>query len=321
MSPWVFYPALLGSWVLYDLVAYSLAGVLPHPSWSIRNVYDTFGGAIIGVLVLAFYYYFDQEIAEATDASRAISGLTDARFAQVRHELVVIPLWPHLLVGILVSIGTIQGAMFQQGFNSVTLSIVPYLIDWILTAVITFGFAFRILRLIFLIGRFYAGPIGIDLFNLPPLHELSTAVGKAGLFLLALWYVNVPLSLNEFILRSPAAIGSAALVALIPLAAFLVPQAILSRRLAREKTRLSVDVSGQLRASFQELKSNLEAKTLDNVERLKAAIEALIAEKKFVEGIPTWPWQLGTFRVALTAVLLPILVWIIQQLLARLIDF
>ena len=317
VSPWVFYPALFAAWVLFDLIAWGLAGALPQGSWSLRSLYDTFSGGAFAVSVLAFYFYLDEAIAESADDSRVISGLSDSQFARFRHELIVIPLWPELLVGAVFGVASVQAAMFQQGFNELAPSMVLYLLDWVLAAVIGFGFAFRVLRLIVLIGRFYAGPVNLNLFNLPPLYELTTVVGKAALFFLLLWYVNIPLSLNEFILRSPAALASLTVIALIPLAAFLVPQAVLSRRLAREKTRLIVDVSLQLQSAFQQLKRNLDSKALEDVDRIRPAIEALIAESKYIDAIPTWPWRLATFRIAVTAVILPVLVWLIQQVLDR----
>ena len=81
VSPWVFYPALLGVWILYELIAYSIAGVFPSGTWTARDTCDTFSGAAIGVAVLCFYYYLDQEITETIDPSKEISGLSDPRFA------------------------------------------------------------------------------------------------------------------------------------------------------------------------------------------------------------------------------------------------
>ena len=279
-----FYFGLFVAGLLYSTVARSIAGVLPTGKWTGYDVYDLISGSLITMLILAFYYYLDAEIAE---------------------------------VGVISATAAIQAAIENYGFPAVQSSNVLILIEWALTAIITFGFAYRVIRLIALAGRFFSSSIHLSIYNLPPIYEIPTVVGKAGLFLLVLWYLNLPLNLNEQVLESPVAVVVSVVIALVPLAAFLIPHAVIGRRLAREKTNLVVDVSQQLEASFAKLKQALESDNFDRVEPLQAAIDTLISEKRFIESIPTWPWRLGTFRVAVTAVLLPVIVWLIQQLLDR----
>jgi hypothetical protein len=234
--------------------------------------------------------------------------------------LVTIPRWPHLAVGVVAAGLSVQSAMVQYGFPRINLSNFLVLLEWAFVAFLTFGFAFRIVRLIVLIVRFYSGPIDINLYNLPPIYELSSVVSRAGLFLLLLWYVNLPINVNEFLLSSPVAIGSAVLLALLPFGAFLAPQIVLSRRLNRIKSERTVEVSLQLQQSFARLERAISSDNLPQVEVRQIATEALISEMRYIEGIPTWPWKLGTFRIAITAVLLPVIVWLIQQLLDRLLQ-
>jgi hypothetical protein len=321
LSPWIFYPSILAIWVSLEILGYSLAGALPAGSWTALSILRSVQGGIMSVSILTFSFYLNQEIGEAADASRGISGLSDTQFARTKHGLVTTPLWQELLVGLTFGIISIQAGMFDLGVEKLSLPLALYLLDWFLTASIIFSFAFRVISLIFLIGRFYAGPIQPDLFNLPPLRELSSTVGKAGLFLLLLWYISVPINMSEFVLESPTALSSVVVIALIPLAAFLIPQALLNRRIAREKTRLIVSVSSQLKSAFNRLEEEFDAQNLDEMDHLKAGIEALVTQRKFIEGIPTWPWRLGTFRLTVTAVFFPILVWLIQQILNRFIAF
>jgi hypothetical protein len=321
LSPWISHPVTLVIWVSFEFFGYAMAGALPTGGWTAQSVYYTVQGGIMSVAILAFWFYLDQEIGEAADESRQISGLSDSQFARVRQGLIATPLWQELLLGATFGIVSIRAGMFELGVQKLAFPLFLYLLDWFLTASIIFNFAFRVIRLIFLIGKFYAGPIEPDLFNLPPLRELSSAVGKAGLFLLLLWYISVPINMNEFVLESPTAMGSVVVIVLVPLAAFLVPQALLNRRITREKTRLIVAVSLQLKSAFDKLQEKLDAERLDEVDLLKAGIEALATQRKFIEGIPTWPWRLGTFRLAVSAVIFPIVVWLIQQILNRFIAF
>lgn len=322
VSPRTFYFGLFLFGLLYGLLANWVAGLLPAGGWTFEDVYNTFSGPTIAVLILAFYSYYDTELAEAVQQSRSISGLKDEEFARVKHQLVIIPLWPHMLIGLLASAASIQAGMVEEGFSEIRLSYIPALLGgWAIAAYTTFGFAFRVIRLITLSVNFYSSPIRINLYNLPPIYELSTAVSKAGLFLLLIWYFNLPFNINEFFLESPAVLATAVLVALVPLASFLIPQLILNRRLFRTKRDLAVDVSLQLESVFKKLKAEIEADRMEKVGPLQAAIDTLISEKRFIESIPTWPWRIGTFRVAVTAVILPVLVWLIQQVLDRFLVF
>jgi hypothetical protein len=302
--------------LLYSLIARWLAGILPKGNWTGYDVYDLISGPVSIVGILAFYYYLDDAIAEAIERSRSISSLSDEEFERFRHELIVIPLWPHLIVGSIAGAALVYAAIETYGLPAVQASNALVLLEWALVGFLTFGFAYRVIRLIVLIGRFNAGPIRLSLYNLPPLYELSTVAAKAGLFLLVLWYLNLAFNLDERFLE-PSSLITVIVVSLIPLAAFLVPHAVLSRRLSREKTSLVVGVSQQLESAFEMHRRELEAENFDHMEPVRAAIETLISEKEFIEATPAWPWRLGTFRVVVTAVLVSVIVWLVQTLLER----
>jgi len=310
---------LLG--VMYSFIARLISGMLDITSWSMYGIYDIVSASAISVAILAFYYFFDNWIADAADDSRSISKLDESQFARLKHELVVIPRWFHLIVGVLAGGFAMQSAVLQYGFSQISLRNLLVLLEWAITAFLTFGFAFRIIRLIVLIVRFYSGPLDINLFNLPQIYELSSVVSRAGMFLLLLWYVNLPLNLNEFVLSSPVALGSALLLALLPFGAFLAPQVILSRRLNRNKSDLTVEVTLQLDKSFAKLRDAVEDEDLEKIDLHRTAIDALISKLRYIESIPTWPWRLGAFRITITAVMLPVIVWLIQQVLDQLLQF
>jgi hypothetical protein len=318
---WGIYGGLLLSGVLISLIARSQAGVIRLQQLRPADVYDALSGPANIVAILAFYYLFDDWIAEAADDSRSISNLEARLFTRFKAELRTIPLWPHLAIGVAASAVSVQAAIAEYGFTGLDVWTALVLVDWATVSALTFGFVYRIVRIIVISVKFYSGPIRINLFNLPPLFALSSVVSRAGLFLLLMWYLNLPFNLSEFVLSSPAALGSAVAVALIPFGAFLGPQAVLSRRLNRSKADHLVEVSAQLERTFRRLKHIVEEGNLADVESVRSTIDALIAEGKYIDGIPTWPWRLGTFRIAVTAVLLPIVVWLIQQLLNSLLPF
>ena len=314
-----FYLVLLLFGFFISVFSRWMAGVLPSAPITIDDVYDILSDPILIVGILAAYYYLDDEIADAMDQSREISALSDEQYSKLKNELVVIPLWPHLAVGLIFGAGAVQGAFETYGLNTIRPSNILLLAEWALVGALFFGFAYRVIRLIFLSGRFYAGPLHLDLYNLPPVYELSSAVGKVALVQLLFWYPNLYFNTNA--VSSPYRLVIVLIVSLAPLMAFLVPQAILSRRLAREKSDRVVRVQKELESTFVRLSSEIKKENIDGSRSIQSAIDSLVSERRFIESIPTWPWRLGTFRVAVTAVLLPVFVWLIQQVLDRLLNF
>ena len=53
---------------------------------------------------------------------------------------------------------------------------------------------------------------------------------------------------------------------------------------------------------------------------LNSAIASLELEKQALESIPTWPWSPETVRILVTAVLLPLGLWIVQFILQSILN-
>ena len=48
---------------------------------------------------------------------------------------------------------------------------------------------------------------------------------------------------------------------------------------------------------------------------IKTSLEILKLERDIIHSAPTWPWPAGSMRTVAAALLLPTVIWIIQQLL------
>jgi hypothetical protein len=66
------------------------------------------------------------------------------------------------------------------------------------------------------------------------------------------------------------------------------------------------------------LHERIDGRQLAGIDEVHKAITALEFENARLLKIPTWPWQPGTFRGLLAAVLLPLVLWIVQFGLQRL---
>ncbi len=127
------------------------------------------------------------------------------------------------------------------------------------------------------------------------------------------------LAMYEFMSETdPMALGIMVFMMLLAAVTFVLPLLGMHRRMVEEKTRLESEANQRLEAAIAELHRRVDAGDLTDMTELYRAIGGLEIELEMVAKIPTWPWQPGTLRVALSPLLLPVAVWLIQRLLERL---
>jgi Flp pilus assembly protein TadB len=114
-------------------------------------------------------------------------------------------------------------------------------------------------------------------------------------------------------LEAGLALASAAIAA----AVFGLPLLGAHRLLVAEKEARLAEASSRFEAAAIELHSQLEQRRLAQMDQLNKALSSLEIEQNALRKIPTWPWQPGAIRAVVAALLLPLAIWILQQLLAR----
>jgi hypothetical protein len=101
----------------------------------------------------------------------------------------------------------------------------------------------------------------------------------------------------------------------VALVAFFWPLLGAHRLLVHEKQRRQDEINQRLANAFADLECRLDANDLGDIGALKTAIDTLSGRQAVLAKISTWPWQIETMRGTLTALSLPLLVWLIQRLL------
>ncbi len=169
-----------------------------------------------------------------------------------------------------------------------------------------------------MVGRIHAVATRINLFQPDPLYAFSglTARTAMGYFLLA---DTAVLIMYQFALEAdPLGVGIMAFMMVLAVVTFVLPLLGMHRRMVEEKTRLEAEANQRLQAAIAELHRRVDAGDFTEImSELKSAIEGLEIELGLLAKISTWPWQPGTLRVAISPVLLPVAVWLIQRLLER----
>ena len=178
---------------------------------------------------------------------------------------------------------------------------------------------FRQLRLV---GRLYAVADRIDLFHQAPLHAFSRLTARSGIALIAvavLGYVANPspvgLTSASFALWGPWLIG----FPLAGLAVFIVPLLGIHGRLVAAKADLQGRSEERLKALLTELNHDVDALDLSRADGLQKTLGSLLQQRDVLAKLSTWPWSTGTLRAFVTAILLPLALFVVQRLLAQLV--
>jgi hypothetical protein len=318
---WLSYISLfLLYWTFFGYGARQLAGVLPIGKWSNFEIFDISAGAIIVVSMLAFYHYFEIEISNTIDESNALLNFSSKKLSELKFKFVTLPSVPFFMISLFFFLVGVGAGIDQYRFEGIKLIHIPLLLDLGLGSMFLFSFAFHMGRFILQVRNLFSKVITLDLFNLSSIYELPSLAAKAGLFYLVIFYPNLLSNLSTAT-GNPIFFIVTGLASLLPLFAFVFPIGALSRQMLLQKKQEITQVSLQLKRAYEKVSADFESNRLHEMEMTQAAISNLNSHRQYLEDLSAWPWKQGTFRLTLTAFLLPLIVWTVQQILDRFLAF
>ena len=99
---------------------------------------------------------------------------------------------------------------------------------------------------------------------------------------------------------------------------FILPLGRIHRRLVEEKERINAENDQRLEQAFRTLHRRSDEGDWKDMGDFRHSIASLMDFRHEIKSISTWPWESATLRSFLTALLLPVALWLIQQGLSRL---
>lgn len=260
-------------------------------------------------------------------ARRALAGfrpaieIDDGEARRIEYELTVIPAVPARMIGLAILPITLLGYVLDPvasgvaGYDPITL-VARALSEWFVGAVLVV-FIYHTLRQLRLVSRLYARVGRIDLFQPRPLYAFSRLTSRTSIALLVL--IASGLAASPGFLTSdvfwtiwaPWLVG----VPILAVAVFVVPLYGMHLRLAAEKDRVQAASDLRLKAIMDELNDAAEARDVARADGLQKLLAGQLSQRDVHGRLPTWPWSGGTLRGFLSALLLPIVVFLIQRAL------
>ena len=250
----------------------------------------------------------------------------DAEYEELTHRLTTMPFRTSLVIGIL---AIVEGAIYIPLLLSpVDIAASHYLTspaatvaDTVLSLLaglfmVTFGF--HTLRQLWLISRIYTRHTNVSIFDTGGLYALSRVTAVTAVALLFFTYIYFALYITNGSINSVINGVVVALIVLGALLAFVVPLWGAHRLLQRAKNARQSEVAQRIEAASDALHAKTDAAAYsDEIGHIKTALDGLLIERGVVAKASTWPWEPDAVRGVLTAVLLPILIWLVTRVLER----
>lgn len=310
--PWAFYAGL-------GFVGYLVSSVLRwmdgrQPVGTFNPLPPPFLLWVVGILAL--HHYLDHYARRALAQFRPLLDADQADYDRLEYQLTVTPARDALI-----------GGLFWVGLSSVIVALTyplarPYFPPWeIAVSVLTFfvggTFIQHLIHQLLTVRRLYGRITHVDLYDLEPLFAFSNLTARAAIGIILLQYAIVALLPGEAKLTVLVPVAVLTVVAVV---VFVWPLTGIHRLLEEEKSLQMAAVDQRLKAIVATLYERVDSGRLTGMEEVEKTITSLKTTRDIVDGRPTWPWQPTTVRGLAAAVVLPIALWLVQEVLQRLLQ-
>jgi len=264
---------------------------------------------------LAIMTYLDEVALRALRDFQPLLGAHRQEVPRLQYELTTLParsvvvsglLWAAMFLVMMYVGFPVVVRQYSYGPLAIAGAWVLGLSSFVVGSVIYYH-TFRQLRLV---SRILSLVERVNLFNLDPVYAFAHLTAQTGASWLLLGGLN--LIIFPFGLLNFTVVALYVAQVLFALAAFILPLWNAHQRLVAEKRRLLAAVNRRVEAAIERLHQALDSDDLAWVKEIDTALGGLSSERSVVSSIPTWPWSTATFSGFVSALLLPIALFLIQ---------
>ena len=305
---------ILVGFALLNHLAPWLEGKLP---WGQIDSYQ-FNFQIWFLIVLIAGGYFLAFSRSALLKFRVALEVPQEEFDRLAHQFTQIPARTGWLITLVAAPFSILTTSFSSSYQRSGLSAILFLFSSAFMFSLVFFFFFYLIHALRTTVRLYARVERVNIFHLEPLYAFSGLTSRIGIFFVIVstlsYLTNIAFS------ESPQVAGFLFFTSLnlaLAILAFILPLGGIHRKLEDAKERTSHENDRRLDEAYQALHARNDREDFAGMADFHHSIEALLQFRTEIKSISTWPWGPGTLRSFITALLLPIVLLVTQQLISR----
>jgi hypothetical protein len=294
-----------------------LAGALPLYTFQLLHVVM----AGLGVLLPALIGLFNRSAAAAVRAAAPLVLGGSERARELEASITRAPRLLSVLPAVLfLPIATVR-ILYSPGFADamgLTLAwpaIAAELAFFPLVALSVSAYVVKIASLAWDVHRITTRELRVSIWTLEPLMQFSLLTARlAGSTVIVL--MTVALIAPDLFRDQFGFIGLCGGLALA-LAVFALPLSGLHARIVAARQEVQGGIARQLQRALEDLRVAVEAGNRAEMDPINKAIGAIDVAQKAVDRVPTWPWSTETFRWVVGALMFPIVIFVSQAILRR----
>jgi hypothetical protein len=267
--------------------------------------------------------HLDRVARQSLATFRPALEVDDDEFRRIEYELTTIPARPALALAVVVPpLTLVSYALDPVGSGVVgydAFALTGRALAEIFVGAVLLVFVYHTLRQLRIVGRLHARVNVVDPYEPRPLHAFSRLTSRTAIALLVLMSTGLaanPVALESsifWVVWAPWIVG----VPIFAVAVFLTPLYGMHRRLVAEKERIQAHSDARLRAVMDDLAAATDSRDVRRIDELQRILASQLVQREVQAGLPTWPWSIGTLRGFASALLLPILLFIVQRYLSE----
>jgi len=225
--------------------------------------------------------------------------------------------WVALLIGVPLAIGSFLSAptdLLGEGTDRLVLLVayLPALVLGYAMAPAAFVHTVRQLRLV---ARIHREATAIDPFDRGPVYAFSRLTVVMGLGYVLVGYYSLTVN-GAFTAGNLVAVGALVFSIVVGVGTFVVPLWGIHERLVDEKTLLMRGVEGRVGLISTEMYRRIDAGEFDGSKVMSDALGGVTTLRDRIQHLPTWPWQPQLLRGFVTALILPLVIYVLTRLVS-----
>ncbi len=316
-TSWIYYLGLGLVLFLIPSIVYWVEGVLPVGTFLPVQV---FIAGVIGFFLGMFHYLDGRAGASLANMLPALK-VSEEEYQELQYRLTNLPAGLTLIASLVTLAIIFLTELMAEPYRVELLDVSPvsanlfrviYILGWWVMG----AFLYHAVHQLRLIHRIYTQYTRVNLFRMRPMYAFSklSALTAGSLAMVLYGWMAVAPNVS---LADPITFIFTVIILLITVVIFLWPQLGIHNLQVAEKERLLEEANQRFEAIIGELHRRLDAGELDQMNDLSATMTNLELELNSLKRIHTWPWQPETVRWLVTALVLPLGLWLIQFVLQR----